>query len=264
VIETWSRGVPDEGMPEALLVETLRRVQRHPWWRARAELALLALRNHDIKPPAMVLDAGCGWGVNLEKLEAAGYRVTGLDISRRILQLIDSPKRSLVEADLTRDFGPPAFRFGAILALDVIEHLDDDHAAVQRLARLLAPGGLMIVSVPALPELYSHFDRIQGHRRRYVPETLRQAFQNSGLNIVRIFWWGAWMVPILRRRVAAVVNGKSYADYLRLPPWPGPLLMRGLFSWEKQRALEGRLRSGTSLFAIATTEANSGAAAKVQ
>ena len=69
-----------------------------------------------------------------------------------------------------------------MLALDVIEHIDDDRAAVARLGSLARPGGIVIVSVPALPELFTEFDRIQGHRRRYLPETLRAAFAAAAWN----------------------------------------------------------------------------------
>jgi SAM-dependent methyltransferase len=255
MIETWSHGPADENMPEAMLVETLTLARRHPWGAARARIARAVLQANGITPPARVLDVGCGWGVTLQALENAGYHVTGLDISRRILELIDQPRRRLIEADLNQS--PPAARelYPAALLLDVIEHLDDDRGTLRRIAPLLQPGGMLIVSVPALPELFSDFDRIQGHRRRYVPETLRVAFDDSGLVVQKIFWWGGWMVPILRRMRQKTTKEpaapKTYADHLRLPPWPGPLVMRGLYIWEHRRALEGKLRTGTSLFAMA-------------
>jgi len=260
MIETWSRGPADENMPEAMLVETLTRVRSHPWWRARARLALAVLQAKGVRPPASVLDVGCGWGVNLSALENAGYGATGLDISRRILELIDRPGRRLIEADLNQP--PPATRelsAGALL-LDVIEHLDDDGGTLRRIAPLLPPGGTLVVSVPALPELFSEFDQIQGHRRRYVPETLRAAFADTGFAVEKIFWWGAWMVPILRRMRQKTAAGeisapRTYADYLQLPPWPVPLVMKGLYTWEHHRALHGKLRTGTSLFAVARREA---------
>ena len=256
MIESWSRGPADENMPEAMLVETLTRVRSHPWWSARARLALAVLQANGVTPPASVLDVGCGWGVNLQALEIAGYRATGLDISRQILELLDRPGRRLIEADLNQP--PPAAReltAGALL-LDVIEHLDDDRGTLRRIAPLVQPGGTLIVSVPALPELFSDFDRIQGHRRRYVPETLRAAFDDTGFAVQKIFWWGGWMVPVLRRmRQNSSANEpaapRTYADYLRLPPWPAPLVMRGLYVWEHRRALAGKLRTGTSLFAVA-------------
>jgi SAM-dependent methyltransferase len=256
MIETWSKGPADDNMSEAILVESLARVRRHPWWIARARLALAVLRAHGITPPASVFDVGCGWGVNLQALEDAGYRATGLDISPQILQAIDRPGRRLIEADLNQP--PPAAHelCGGALLLDVLEHLDDDQGTVRRIAPLVQPGGTLVVSVPALPELFSEFDRIQGHRRRYVPDTLRKAFGDTGFAVQKIFWWGSWMVPVLRRmRQKAVVRHqaapKTYVDYLRLPPWPGPLLMRSLFAWEHRRALREKLATGTSLFAVA-------------
>ena len=161
----------------------------------RAALTLGLLGRLGVRPPARVLDAGCGWGVTLEALERHGYRAAGMDISRRTLERLDRPGRRLIEADLTRPIDPAEDHYDAVLALNVIEHLDDDRAAVARLCRLARPGGLLVVSVPALAELFTEFDAIQGHRRRYVPATLRAAFADTGLEVERIFWWGRWLVP---------------------------------------------------------------------
>ena len=89
-------------MPELLLTETLSQVRRHPWWLARARLALAILRSRRIMPPARVLDVGCGWGVNLLALESAGYTAIGVDSSRQILERIDCPNRQLIEVDYPR------------------------------------------------------------------------------------------------------------------------------------------------------------------
>jgi SAM-dependent methyltransferase len=259
MIEIWSRGPADENMPEAMLVETLALAHRHPWGAARARIALAVLEANGLRPPAPILDVGCGWGVTLQAFENAGYHVTGLDISRRILELVDQPRRRLIEADLNQP--PPASReiFAGALLLDVIEHLDDDRATLRRIAPLVQPNGTLVVSVPALPELFSEFDRIQGHRRRYLPETLRAAFDGTGFAVQKIFWWGSWMVPILRRlrQKSTATNPsapRTYADHLRLPPWPVPLLIKGCFAWEHHRALREKLRTGTSLFAVARRE----------
>jgi SAM-dependent methyltransferase len=240
-------------MPEAILVDVIEKVGHHPWWRARAKLAVAILKRNGIVPSASVFDVGCGWGTNLSVLEAAGYEVTGLDISSRILELIDRPHRQLIEADLTQPLPTDAGKADALIALDVIEHIDDDRGAVRNMAKLLRPGGPAIVSVPALPDLFSHFDEIQGHRRRYLPETLRGAFAETGLEVRSIFWWGAWMVPVLRRMRARrqTAEARSYADYLRLPRWPGPLMMRIAFAIEKPLAMRQALSAGTSLFAVA-------------
>jgi SAM-dependent methyltransferase len=259
MISVWSQGVADKNMPEVVLMDALDKVRRHPWSRARAKLALATLEKYDVHAPASVADVGCGWGTNLDALEEAGYQTVGFDISRHILELIDRSQRCLVETDLNQALPKDHAMFDALLALDVIEHLDDDRGAVIHMASLLQPEGTAIISVPALPELFSEFDEIQSHRRRYLPETLRAAFRDTGLIVREIFWWGAWMVPIfrrMRRRRSSKPNeqpkpAKAYVDYLQLPPWPVPVMMNWMFAFEQRRALKGQLRTGTSLFAVA-------------
>jgi 2-polyprenyl-3-methyl-5-hydroxy-6-metoxy-1,4-benzoquinol methylase len=257
VITTWSEGIAGESMDEDILVDLAPLIRRHPWWWARSALTLALLERLGVKPPARVLDVGCGWGTTLEALERRGYQTAGVDISRRTLEKLDRPERLLYTGDLSRDLPPEASGFDAVLALDVIEHIDDDGDAVTKLKQLARPGGFVVVSVPALPEFFTEFDKIQGHRRRYLPETLRAAFQDSGLVVERIFWWGQWLVPLLRRqrtkkkKAAGDTAAETYRRYLSLSPWPASLVLRLGFALEKRRALDGKLRTGTSLFAIA-------------
>lgn len=259
MIATWSEGHADENMAEDILVELAGIVRRHPWWKARSDLTLALLEQLDVCPPAWICDAGCGWGSTLAGLERRGYRAVGVDISRAMLERLERerPGRDLIVADLTRPLPPGVGGYDAVLALDVIEHIDDDRAAVERLGQLARNGGVVVISVPALPDLYTEFDGIQGHRRRYLPETLRDAFAGTGLELERVFWWGSWLVPLLRRQRARprARPGESvsaaYARYLNLPPWPAPLALRLGFALEHVWALSGRLSTGTSLFAVA-------------
>lgn len=257
MITTWSKGRVDEGMPEDILLDVARQVDRHPWWHARAKLTISLLRRARVQPPACVLDAGCGWGLTLTYLERHGYRPVGLDISRRILERLDRSGRTLIEADLTRPLPTGIEPFDAVLALDVIEHVDDDQAVVARLGRLVKPDGVVIVSVPARPDLFSEFDAVQGHRRRYVPETLGLAFEDTGLVIDAVHWWGGWMVPLLRRRRkqthadADRSPAEVYRSYLALPSWPARPVLRFFFDLDHYRTLFGNARTGTSLFAVA-------------
>ncbi len=253
----WSTGDPSETMAEGILTELGQLVCNHPWWRARTRLTLALLRKNGVAPPAKVLDAGCGWGTNLLALEDRGYHVTGLDVSLRTLELLDNGRRRLILADLTKPFPDDHQVYDAVLALDVIEHLDDDADAIARLAKLCSPGGLMIVSVPALPELYSEFDSIQGHRRRYTPATLEDAFGAADIDLGRILWWGSWLVPTLRfQRRRSKQRSPSdgpieiYREYLKLPPPTIRMVLRAAFRIENVLALSGLTRTGTSLLAI--------------
>ena len=257
MITTWSKGDVEAGMPEDLLLDVARLVNRHPWWHARAKLTVSLLRRAQVHPPARVLDAGCGWGLTLDHLEKHAYSTVGLDISRQALQRIDRSDRDLIEADLTQALPADVEPFDAVLALDVIEHIDDDRAVVARLGRLVKPGGVVIVSVPALPALFSEFDVVQGHRRRYLPETLALAFEETALVVDTIDWWGGWMVPLLRRRRKQPRAGSDqspaeiYRAYLTLPSWPVRPLLRLFFYLDHYRTLFGKAHTGTSLFAVA-------------
>jgi len=79
----------------------------------------------------------------------------------------------------------------------------------------------------------------------------------TSLELESIFWWGAWLEPMLRRRRSRRIArtsespAQTYARYLRLPPWPGPWVLRAGFAFEHARALGQRLDTGTSLFAVA-------------
>jgi len=76
MIETWSKGEADANMPQELLVDLYEKVNRHPWWAARARLARRLLDVHGVQPPASVVDVGCGWGTNLVALEQAARSVS--------------------------------------------------------------------------------------------------------------------------------------------------------------------------------------------
>ena len=253
MIETWSEGSADDHMSEDILVELADLVARHPWWRARARLTIDLLTRCGVRRGQRVLDVGCGWGVTLAALESAGLAVDGLDISRGALERIDRPERRLIVADITKPL-PEAVGYDAVLALDVLEHLDDDRAAAEVLGTLATPGGAVVISVPALPELYAEFDAVQGHRRRYTASGLRCVLEDANLEIEHMFWWGQWMVPLLKMRPKAESGEAAMAVYrkhLKLPPRPVRAGMRLAYRLEHRLALSGRLRTGTSLFAVA-------------
>jgi hypothetical protein len=111
-----------------------------------------------------------------------------------------------------------------VLALDVIEHLDGDCAVVARLGPLVLPGAALIVSLPAIPSPFTEFDAVQGHRRRYLPETLSAAFADFDLLLERLFWWGRWLVPASLRDLArarpARHRRRSTAITSNSPPGP--------------------------------------------
>lgn len=85
-----------------------------------------------------------------------------------------------------------------VLAINVLEHIEDDAEALRRMAGLTEPGGTVVIWVPGYQQLYGEFDRAVGHVRRYTPTTLRDAFERAGLAALEvkpvnllggIAWW---------------------------------------------------------------------------
>jgi SAM-dependent methyltransferase len=182
--------------------------------------------------------------------------MTGLDISQEMLAQLDSPSRRLVAADLSQPLNPTE-TFDAVLAMDVIEHIDDDLVAARSLFALTKPGGALVLSVPARPELFSEFDRIQNHRRRYTDPALRGVLEEAGFSEVRLLWWGQIMYWLIRRQRSKPkgVPGESvdqtYLRYLEVPGYPLRLALDVVFWADRGLTRLGVGRRGTSLIAVA-------------
>jgi SAM-dependent methyltransferase len=113
-------------------------------------------------------------------------------------------------------------RFDAIVAVNVIEHIEDDGALVRRLAKLLKPGGKLVVYVPACPPIYGSLDRALGHYRRYTPESLAALLTGAGLktehpSYMNLFGLLGWTVNglLLRRHQ---LSHRQIAVFERLMP----------------------------------------------
>lgn len=91
----------------------------------------------------------------------------------------------------------------AAVAYNVLEHIPDDVAALRAMARLVRPGGKIVVFVPAFPLLMSEFDRSVGHVRRYRRATLRAAFAGAGLRVETLHHvnWAGWFAWLLMMRL---------------------------------------------------------------
>ena len=155
-----------------------------------------------------VLNAGCGTGSLSLRLLDKGYEVTSLDASEPSVARLAARVR-----ELYGDSGPPVIvgdvcelpfadaEFDAAFCGEVLEHLDDDRAAVGEIARVLRPGAPLVATVPANPWRYDWADHWAGHRRRYTTEGFRELMRGAGLDRVEVIPWGFPLSGLYHRMV---------------------------------------------------------------
>lgn len=142
-----------------------------------------------------ILDAGCGTGHLTLELLQDGFTVTATDYSQ---DLVDFTKGILQQAGFSPDIYQLDLReaktlseenYDTIVCLDVLEHIDDDLIALKNLKNALKPGGVLIISVPAIGWLYSHRDEEIGHYRRYNKPELLEKLMTVGFETSTIRFW---------------------------------------------------------------------------
>ena len=189
--------------------------------------ALLVRRLRAERAGPRLLNAGCGAGSLTLKLVEAGFEVTSVDASEAFCEWVGAAlaRRGLAERHpvVRRELGVgaldlPAAAFDTVVCAEVLEHLDDDRAALSELAAVLRPGGLLLVSVPANPFRYDWTDRWAGHRRRYTVDELAGKLADAGFEAVDVGGWGFPLTgffhrriyrPLLRRRLARPASARA-------------------------------------------------------
>jgi SAM-dependent methyltransferase len=229
--------------------------QRHWWYRARREiLAALIRRTIQLPTGAQVLEIGCGTGHNLAMLSEFGH-VDALELDEESRTFAEERLgRSIMSAPLPELAGVPDRHYDLIGAFDVIEHIDDDHAAIASIATKLKAGGKFFMTVPAHQWMWSAHDEVNHHKRRYSKGSLRKLIEDSPLRLERISYFNSLLFPVaVAERLSSKLRGKDSAD-LNLPPAPLNTALERTFAAE--RHLVGRLPlpPGLSLFAVASAK----------
>jgi SAM-dependent methyltransferase len=179
-------------------------VEEAQWWFAgqRAIAAALlepALRGR-ARETTLLLDAGCGTGFNLLALSRLGA-ATGIDVSPEALAFCR--RRGVRAVQATLSFLPfPDRTFDAVTSFDVIYHawVEDDRAAVAEMARVVRPGGLVLVRVPALRALRGAHDVEVQSRHRYTRQELVCLLARCGLRVERATYCNSLLFPLLFAR----------------------------------------------------------------
>jgi SAM-dependent methyltransferase len=213
-------------MNEAEL-QQMERLEEDHWWFIGKRLLLHALL-FEWHPAGRILDLGCGMGAILREFQASAA-CFGTDISPYALRVCRSKGvAAVVQADL---LAPPfcAGSFDLVVAIDVIEHLDDDVAFLRAAHELLAPGGRLVIVAPAFQLLWSQHDVAFQHRRRYTARSLRAAMERAELDVERVSYLHTLVFPVaLVWRLASYRLGigrfAPKTDFWPVPAWLNRLL----------------------------------------
>lgn len=228
----------------------------HWWFTSRRSIIASVLASLALPPAARILDVGSGTGGNLEVLSRFGT-VMGIESDDAALSISLSRKIAPVLKGRLPDALPCSGQvFDLIVMLDVLEHIDDDCAAMKSLEQLLAPNGFVVVTVPAFPVLWSDHDIQHHHKRRYRYSVLKNVFHASGFQVRHMTYYNTWLFPVIaavrlfRKMKPSEVSGRD----MHLPsPWANSML-KVLFASERHVVTRMRLPFGTSILAVAVKD----------
>jgi SAM-dependent methyltransferase len=228
---------------------------RHWWFAGRRRIVRAQLDRIELPFPAHVLDVGCGSGRNLVDLARLGP-VAGVELSeqaaavataRGVADVRIGPVESLPWTDET---------FDLVTCLDVLEHTPDDRLTLRELRRVTRSGGVLLLTVPAYPSLWSAHDVVSGHHRRYRARTLTTALTETGWSLARMTAFNtlllapAALVRIAQRRRSGPPRGRR-SELELTPGWLNGVLEQPLRAEAALLRRGVRLPIGLSLLAVA-------------
>jgi SAM-dependent methyltransferase len=240
----------------------------HFWFVGRNNILGAALRmpTSGGAGPSRVLEIGCGTGNTLRVLREnfPGAMLIGMDAFHAgLLHARSRTDARLVEGRIERM--PFRRRFDLIGMFDVLEHIEDDRAALGAVRESLEPGGRLVLTVPAGPSLWSRFDEESGHQRRYTAGTLRRVLAAAEFRVEYVTYFMSVIYPavwISRRLEAALAplsrrfaapRRSAIGSELHLPRLVNSMFRELLRLETPIVERRRRLPFGTSILAIATT-----------
>lgn len=158
--------------------------------------------------PGRLLEVGCGAGTLLHELQCQGFTCSGMETSIPARTMASTVNPGL---PLLAQYPDERGSFDYLLALEVLEHIEDDRSALADWRSLLKPDGLLLLSVPAHQRKWTESDVWAGHYRRYEKAGLLQLLGETGFEVESVENWGfplsnlllAWRARLHRRQLAA-------------------------------------------------------------
>jgi SAM-dependent methyltransferase len=241
---------------ERIVYQQMAELDGRHWWYCARRRVLAELIRREVRPPAAaeILELGCGTGHNLAMLAQFGH-VDGLELDEQARSISEHRLgRSVMSAPLPELAGVPDRHYDLIGAFDVIEHIEDDEAALVSIAAKLKPGGKFVMTVPAHPWMWSPHDVINHHKRRYSRRSLRSLIESSPLKLDKAGYFNSLLFPlaVVARGASKLGAGKDVD--MALPPAPLNATMKTLFAAERHLIGRFPLPPGLSLFAVASAK----------
>jgi len=225
----------------------------HWWYRARRDiLADFLTREGNLPKDARILEIGCGTGHNLPMLAQFGT-VEAIEIDPAAREIASQRLGKPVgAAPLPALTGVERGAYDLVAVLDVVEHIEDDVAALKAMAECLKPGGKILITVPAHQWLWSAHDTVNHHHRRYSKASLAKAIGAAGLKSRKLGYFNSLLFPLAAAsRIAGRLTGKDDSD-----DSPPPKLVNTVFEriFRFERHLVGRvpLSPGVSIVTLAS------------
>jgi len=234
--------------------------EQNDWWfeaRRRIVLELIASRGAGPNDGGSILDAGCGTGITLQYIERFG-RPFGVDKEMVALKFCKTRDAKRLTCAPIEDLPFADASFDIVTCLDVIEHVEDDQKAITEIARVIRPGGLLILTVPAFEIFWSDHDVINHHKRRYRRNQIRRLLAKS-LEIDLLSYYNTHLFPLavlvrMLKRVEMLISSsavrKVKAENTYLPRSINGLFRR-IFGSEIFWLKRGSLPIGLSIICVA-------------
>jgi SAM-dependent methyltransferase len=225
---------------------------RHWWYAGRRQIVRSEIERLALPPRPVLLDAGCGSGRMLDELSRYG-EAFGIDSSAWAVAAGRGRGHPDVTLGTVEHMPYPDGIFDLVTCLDVLEHTPDHELTLAELLRVTAPGGHLIVTVPAYQSLWSAHDEVNRHYRRYRRRTLRSAALGAGWKVTRDTHFNSILLPAaalvrLARKFHRGERARSELSFT--PPWLDRLLVAPfrLEAFFLRHSL--RLPAGLSLLAV--------------
>ena len=238
---------------ERVIYDRMAQIDQDHWWfvgRRRIVTALIE-KFRPTKAPLRILEVGAGTGSNIAMLQTFGTvaAIEPDDTARDFAtKRTGVPIRGGYLPDVPLEDG----HYDLIVLLDVLEHIPGDREALAALRPKLAPGGRLLLTVPAIPGLWSGHDEAHHHHRRYTAATLEEVVRAGGFRTIHRSAFNSLLLPaIVAIRFLNKLRGREGGDEDALPPKPVNRLLGALFGAERHAAVRGLLPVGVSLGLVA-------------